>query len=450
MFWHSEMYSAGRGMKVLPSIIFFYGILIAVVPSSGQDLDQSLKPPPSSRVGTAESDGEVLRRDLLRIQREMSQIAQDMEAIDSQMTQVVAKDPLNGTSKAISEAHHLLADRSPSSAVKLFFDAPRGDLKWESCLKTVKLYMGLLEKIFEMTKERTSGDEKTRNPLLLADESCGVVQLVFLVRMTADLELRYADLQSRLMATPDVKQQELWHRLREALQNDDRTYLERLRALLAKTGISPHQFAAQIISDAQKASQNSAPSVVEGLWIMGLGEEGWRLTEIQGVNPDFIRALECDRSAMKDFFVAPSNSALVRASACRKSADGSQILAFLAKPADQAKSIDSGGKSQLTLDGLPLDSATIRLTKKDLAQEPPDSDSGPITGEAKSHQSDNENTTFGVTNSAVRRPKIPSWWIRCACPEDHPDAGLVVDGVRWHAPVLQCPNPELRLRELLK
>jgi hypothetical protein len=55
---------------------------------------------------------------------------------------------------------------------------------------------------------------------------------------------------------------------------------------------------------------------------------------------------------------------------------------------------------------------------------------------------------FGVSNTPVKRPKIPSWWIRCACPSDHPDAGIVFEGVRWHAPVLQCPNPELRRLEV--
>ena len=439
-----------REMKVFRFVIFFYGILIAVLPASAQSPNQSTQPPALSQVSTAASDGEVLQKELLRIQREMSQIAQEMEAIDSRMTQAVAKDPLSGSSKVISEVHRLLTDQSPGTTIKLFLDSPRNDLKWESCLKAVKLYMGLLEKMFEMSKERTPQDPKPISASALGDGSSEVATLAFLTRMIADLELRHADLQSTLSADPDVRQQALWRQLREALKNDDRTYLEKLTGLLAKTGVSPQQFAEKVISDTQKTSQNAAASVVGGLWIVGCGEDSWKLAELPGINSDFIKALDCDRKAMMDFVTAPSTSALIRACGCRESADGSEIMAFAAKPADQAKFTHSGGKAQLTLDGLPLDSGSIRLSKKDLAQEPPDPESASTTGEAKAPHSDNENTTFGVTNSAVRRPKIPSWWIRCACPEDHPDAGLVVDGVRWHAPVLQCPNPELRLRELLK
>jgi hypothetical protein len=350
----------------------------------------------------------------------------------------------------ISEVHRLLTDQSPGTTIKLFLDSPRNDLKWESCLKAVKLYMGLLEKMFEMSTERIPQDPKPISPSFAGDALSEVARLAFLARMTADLELRQVDLQSSLMVTPDLRQQRLWHQLREALKNDDRTYLERLKDLLAKSGISPQQFAVKVISDTQKTSQNSVASVVEGLWIVGLGEDSWKLAQLPGINSDFIRALDCDQKAMMDFVTAPSTSALIRACGCRQSAHGSQIVAFAAKPTDQARFTDPGGKTQLTLDGLPLDSDSIRLSKKDLAQEPPDPESASTTGEAKAPHSDNDNTTFGVTNSAVRRPKIPSWWIRCACPEDHPDAGLVVDGVRWHAPVLQCPNPELRLRELLK
>jgi hypothetical protein len=439
-----------REMRVFRFVRFFYGILIAVLPSSAQSPNQSAQPPALSQVSTAASDREVLQKEQLRIQREMSQIAQEMEAVDSRMTQAVAKDPLSGSSKVISEVHRLLTDQSPGTTIKLFLDSPRNDVKWESCLKAVKLYTGLLEKMFEMSTERIPQDPKPVSPSSAGDALSEVARLAFLARMTADLELRQVDLQSSLMATPDLRQQRLWHQLREALKNDDRTYLERLKDLLAKSGVSLQQFAVRVISDTQKTNQNSASSVVEGLWIVGLGEDGWRLAEIPGVNPDFIQALKCDTKAMKDFIATPSNAALVRACDCKRSADGSQILAFTAKPADQAKSIDPGRNAPLTLDGLPLDSGTIRLTKKDLAQDSSNSDSGSTTGEAKPHQSDNENATFGVTNLAVPRPKIPSWWIRCACPEDHPDAGLVVDGVRWHAPVLQCPNPELRLRELLK
>ena len=319
-------------MKVRPSIVFLYSVLIAALPSLGQD-----QPPQPL---TAASNSEGLKKELLRIQMEMSQIAQDMDAIDAQMMLGIANKPLSGTSKSIPEIHELLKGHSTGKTIKVFSDPPRSDIEWESCLKTRKLYVGLLEKIFEMSKELMPGDEKTRRASSTADELSEAVQFVFLARMMTDLELRYSELQSRLMTNPDVKQQELWRRLREALQNDDRTYLEKLNALLAKSVVSPRHFAAKIISDVQKTSHTTATAVVEGMAIFNPEGDIWRLAEISGINPDFIRALECDRRTMKDFFATGSNAAFVQACSCRKYADGSYILAFAAKRADQAKSAD--------------------------------------------------------------------------------------------------------------
>ncbi|PYV39732.1 MAG: hypothetical protein DMG06_22370, partial [Acidobacteria bacterium] len=154
---------------------------------------------------------------------------------------------------------------------------------------------------------------------------------------------------------------ELWRRLREALQNDDRNYLYQLNALLATTGVSPHQFAAKVIANVQKTTPTAASAVVEGMGAANPEGNIWRLAEIPGINPDFIRALECDRKAMKDFLATASNAAFVQACGCRKYADGAYILAFTAKRADQAKSTNPGGKTQLTLGGLPLDSGAFRL-----------------------------------------------------------------------------------------
>src|SRR5262249_38153450 len=38
------------------------------------------------------------------------------------------------------------------------------------------------------------------------------------------------------------------------------------------------------------------------------------------------------------------------------------------------------------------------------------------------------------------RLQIPDGWIRCMCPADHPNAGLLFDGVRYHTPLLRCPR----------
>jgi hypothetical protein len=430
--------------KVRPSIVSLCSILIAVLPSLGQDhpLQQSHLPQPL----TAASNSESLKEELVRVQMEMSQIAQDMDAIDVQMMPGIANKALSGTSKLIPKVHELLRDHGTSRTVQGFLDSPRSDIKWELCLKTGKLYVGLFEMIFEMSKEGMRGDEKTQTASSIADESIEVVQLVFLARVMTELELRYSELQSQLMVKPDVKQQELWRRLSEALQNDDRTYMEKLNALLAKTSMSPGHFAARVISDVQKTRPKAATAVIEGMGIVNPEGDNWRLADIPGINPDFIQALQCDRKAMKDFFAGGSNTALVEACSCRKYADGSHILAFAAKPADPAKSTDLVGKSPSSTIRLPQDPDVFRLPKGDLTRGPLTPEKGDMKAGAQQRRGENTGTTF--TLSAKPQPKIPSWWIRCECPDDHPDAGMVVDGVRWHAPVLRCPNPELRRLEV--
>jgi hypothetical protein len=437
-------------MKVRRSTILLCSVLIAALPSPGQGQNQPPQQSALSQPLTAAFINASLKEELLRVQMELSQIAQDLDAIDTRMMLGITNKALSGTSKIISEVHGLLKAHGTGQAIKVFFDSPRNDIKWESCLKTAKLYRSLFEKIFELSQERMPGSEKNPSASSISDLSPEVVQLVFLARTMTELELRYSELQFQLMTNPGAKQPALWRKLREALQNDDRSYLEKWNALLAKAGVSPYQFAAKVISDTQKTSETAATAVVEGMGIVNPEGDIWRLAEIPGINPDFVRALECDRRAMKDFFATASNTALVQACSCRKYADGSSVLAFAAKRAGQAKSPDLVGKTQLTLGGLPLNSGALRLSKEDLSQQPLSPDQGDTKAGAEHRQGESENTTFGVTNLAVPRPKIPSWWIRCACPEDHPNAGMVVDGVRWHAPVLQCPNPELRLRELLK
>src|SRR5262249_22045161 len=81
----NKVHCAVRRMNIFSSVVFLCGILI-VLPSSAQNLNQSPRPSPLSQATTAASDDEVLRKELLRIQREMNRIVQEMEAVDSGMT----------------------------------------------------------------------------------------------------------------------------------------------------------------------------------------------------------------------------------------------------------------------------------------------------------------------------------------------------------------------------
>ncbi len=140
--------------------------------------------------------------------------------------------------------------------------------------------------------------------------------------------------------------------LPEDQQTLHRVYLDKLNSLLAKIGVSPHNFAAKIISDVQKEEQTSSSAIVEGMGIVNPVGDIWKLAEVPGINPEFLQALECGKRAMKDFHATGSKAAVIQACNCRKNADGSYILAFAAKPADQAKSTELGGKTQLNVGGL--------------------------------------------------------------------------------------------------
>jgi hypothetical protein len=428
-------------MTVRPSILFLCTILITALPSLGQD--QSTPQSHLAAPLTALSNNDDLKKELLRIQMEVSQIAQDMDAIDAQMMRGIANKASSETSKVVPKVHEQLQGHSPDRTIRVFFDSPRSDIKWELCLMTSKLYTNLFDKVFEMNKEHRAGDEETRRSSSIADEWPEAVQLVFLARMMAELEFRYAEIQSQLMTDPDNSRQELWRRLREALQNDDRAYLEKLKSLLTRTGVSPRLFAAKVVSDAQKTSHTAAATVVEAMGIVNPEEDIWGLADITGVNPDFVQALGCDRRAMKDFLATGSKAAFIQTCSCRKYANGSYILALAENRADPAKSTDVVGKTQSNVGGLPQNPFSFRLPGVDPTRDLPNPKTGAIQpgGESKG-------PTFSVNIPSGPKPKIPSWWIRCECPDDHPDAGMVVDGVRWHAPVLHCPNPEIKLRQM--
>ncbi|MGH9425434.1 MAG: hypothetical protein ACRD2L_03900, partial [Terriglobia bacterium] len=229
----------------------------------------------------------------------------------------------------------------------------------------------------------------------------------------------------------------LWNRLREALRQDDQLLLGKLRALLSSAGGSTHHFAVRVLSQAQKTSQSAAASIVESMAILSPAADVWKLAEVPGINPDFLSALECQKRVM--------NSLLVGASSCRTSADGSSVQAFTASQTRPAKSLETSSKAPSSgPNEVPHGRDIFRLPTEKELQDLQSRDSKTDTVPTALGQP----TGFGVSNTAVKRPKIPSWWIRCACPSDHPDAGIVFEGVRWHAPVLQCPNPELRRLEV--
>ena len=421
-------------------------ILIATLPSLAQH-----QPPLQSHsphTSTSAANDEILTTELIRMQMDLSRLTQDMDSVDAKMMLGIANRGPSVNPKTISEAHALLSAYAASSTIKVFTDPASNSRKWESCVKTSKLYLSLLDKVFELMNSRKARNERTRAASSVADESPELVQLVFLARMLTELQLRCSELQSQLMETPDAKQQGLWRGLREAIQNDDRSYLDRLTVLLTPSGVSMPQFAARVVLDVQKTNHTAAATVVEGMAIVNVGGDIWRLSEIPGINPEFIRSLDCDKKAIKDFIASGSDTAFIQVRNCRKSAEGSSILAFNTNPPDPEKSTVVVGKTPPDFRELSQHPDIFQLPAR-----PPNGDSSStLKGDPKAGAdpppSEEKGSAFGATFKVTPQQKIPSWWIRCMCPSDHSDAGMVVSGVRWHAPVLQCPNPELKRYEL--
>jgi hypothetical protein len=433
-------------MKLQQSMIFFSFILIASLPGLGQDhpLQQSGSFQPS--IGA--SNEEVFAQELMRMQMELNQIAQDMDSVDAKMILGIANKDFVGNSKTISEAHELLVSFVASNTVKAFTNPASSDVQWESCVKTSKLYFGLLEKEFELIKSEKPHDEKTHTPSSIADDSAELAQLVFLARMMTELQLRCSELQSHLIPPSDAKQQALWRGLREAIQNDDSSYLDKLKALLNISGESLPQFASRVILNSLKTSRTAATTVVEGMVIVSSRDEIWRLSDIPGVNPDFIRSLDCDKKAMKDFFASGSDTAFVTVRNCRKSVEGSSIQAFVMNHRDLGNAENVIGRTQPNFRELSQHPDIFHLPTGELIGDPLNPKKGDPKVGSDTPSAEDKGAPFGATFTAAPQPKIPSWWIRCMCPDDHSDAGMVVSGVRWHAPVLQCPNPELKRWEV--
>ncbi|MFN8008448.1 MAG: hypothetical protein U0V70_15785 [Terriglobia bacterium] len=317
-------------------------------------------------------------------------------------------------------------------------------------MKTAKLYRGLAEKTFQSERELKANWSKPQSKETAASQYSYLVQLLFLARTATELQLRYSEFQSFLLASPNPKQQDMWRGLRQAVENDDRTFRARLTQQLAEAGISPPQFAEKTLQGLRQTKPAAASALIEGLTVISREGDIWNLSGIDGINPNFIAALECDRKAVKTFLTTGSNTALEEIRTCRKNSDGTLVLAFESKSASTtpANRSELAGKAQPDFRELASHPEIYRSPSGEVIHDPLKSDQGGATHDASNPPKDDQVSGFGATFTAVPQPKIPSWWIRCMCPSDHPDAGMVVNGVRWHAPVLQCPNPELKRWEV--
>ncbi len=428
-------------MKTFFLTIVLCSLLVANPPTFGQDLSTK-----TDLRQISLPDDESAKELLARLELELNQLTRDMDAVDAEMKQAIADRP--SMEKSRIKGHELLKNCQPGQIIQDFFNASSNELRWGLCLKTGKLYMGLLDLIFETNHHPPIGQGKNGLQSPMVDEYSEVIQLSFLARMMAELELRYSQIQIQGKKSPDEKEQERWRLLRSSLWKDDQSHLDQLKTLLAATATSPGQFVTKVIQDARKISLTSVSAVMEGMNTTNHQGDIWRFAEVPGISLDFLQAMSCDKTKMNEFISAGSLVSLIQACNCLYRRDGSSLQAFSAKPADSARPADLAGTAQAEGPKTPAEPRTLRLPEGPsiLDQLNPDKAYPQAGGDTR--QGEKSAGNFGATYTPVPQQKIPPGWIRCECPDDHPDAGMVVNGVRWHAPVLHCPNPELKIREL--
>ena len=396
---------------------------------------------PSKATSPASNDSS-LRKALGRVQLDLKQLAMDIKTLGTRMLQQTRNSDTQDSTAA--KVHGLLKNSDPATLIQEFVEAPQDRGRWEACLKSGRLYRNLAAAIFAKPTRRTPDGSRTEGQPIARNELDQLAQLFFLSRMIPELELQYAGLQTEPTTATDADQKS-WQSLWEALRQDDQAFLGEAKLLLSSTGELSNQFVVRILSDAEKTSPAAASTILRSMAILDPVGNVWKLATIPGIAPDFLAALECERSAMEGAVAADFRGAVIRAVNCRGSADGRTSQAFAAPPVLPAQPTQNGSKTPTPASAeAPLGRDIFHLpTEKELQDLQGQGSSGDTTPKAIGQP-----PTFGVSNTAVKRPKIPSWWIRCACPSDHPDAGIVFEGVRWHAPVLQCPNPELRRLEV--
>ena len=156
-------------MKISLSLFALSTVLWVVFPNLGEEQAPTKVSQPQPP--TAESEHELLRLQIQKIESEMTQIAQDLDAIDARMMREPANKVLSGNSETVSRVHELLQGHNTAETIKILLGSSGADARWEACLKTVKLYRRLWEKVFEMGDEPKPGEVKSQKVSSPGDES---------------------------------------------------------------------------------------------------------------------------------------------------------------------------------------------------------------------------------------------------------------------------------------
>jgi hypothetical protein len=431
-------------MKIHSLAIIVCLFLVLTSPLSGEE------PPTPSLPDKNSSELKINQTEFTqessRIRNKLNLIAETLQALSARMRQTNEQHSANGISALIKNVIALQQKSNPADFINEFLSSSDNALRWDACLKAGKFYLSVLDEIFGM-----SGSNKPANPAIplpasLIEETPEILQVLFLTRIAAEYEIREAGLHISLMAQPKVGQLKQWQMLFLAFQKDDRSNLKKMNLEVTKAGIPPRLFAAKLISPVRDANPEAAAMIVEGMGIVDPAGSIWKPQEIPEMNPDFIRVLACDREAMGEFTNSDFSNLFPRFVLCRGKGNPSFPEAFAhhvtAKSIDEVKTNPPADFAPST--GQPQ----LRLPQNDLPWETPRYEVK--IDKNKTNQTPDQNSV-GTHNIVIAAPpidNIPVGWIRCECPDDHPNAGRLINGIRWHAPVLTCPNPDIKRWEV--
>lgn len=332
-------------------------------PGLCQDPNQGRPQPSSPQTDTASVEPSLtpLPKVLLRLQTELKLIAEDIRGVEARMLLESGQVGHQGV-LPVSNVHALLRNNDPATLIRDFFRSSEERLLFESCLKSAKLYRNLAAEIIVNRGTQTLENNQTAGQPALRDEFVQSAQLVFLSRMIPELELQYGEFQSHGKTVADTRKPELWHKLRGALRRDDQLLIGKLNAFLSSVGEAPNQFAAKVLSQAQKTSPSAAATIVKSMAIISPAADVWTLADVPGINPEFLSAIECENRVMHDVPAAGFRTAFLEAFNCLRSAGGSSVQAFTGSQSHLAPSIGTSSKTVLPVpDEVPSSRDIFRL-----------------------------------------------------------------------------------------
>jgi hypothetical protein len=381
-----------------------------------------------------------------RLRNQLSLIAETLQTLAARIRQANEQQPANTFSTLIQKVIALHQKSNPAGMINEFLNSSENALRWEACLKVGKFHLSALDEILGFTTPNKSANPSIQLPVSLIEETPEILQVMFLTRIAAEYELRESRLQIYLMAPPNMEQLKRWQMLYLAFQKDDRNNLIKMNLEVTKAGIAPRFFATKLIALVRDSNPGAAALIIEGMGVVDPTGSIWNLQEIPKLNPDFLKALACERKALDEFAITDFTDPFPRFASCRGTGNLPYPEAF-AHPLT-AKSIDAI-KSNPPPEIEPTAGQTpLRLPQNDLPWEPPHYEVK--IDKDKTNQPPDQNKIGSHTLLAAPPPSdnIPVGWIRCECPDDHPNAGKLINGIRWHAPVLHCPNPDLKRWEV--